>query len=31
MFDSNQTMARTPLMVAVCVAVGEVLTNLIIQ
>lgn len=25
-----QTMARTPLMVAVCIAVGEVLTNLII-
>ncbi len=29
--DDWQTMARTPLMVAVCVAVGEVLTNLIIQ
>jgi hypothetical protein len=28
--DDWQTMARTPLMVAVCVAVGEVLTNLII-
>jgi hypothetical protein len=28
--DDWQAMARTPLMVAVCVAVGEVLTNLII-